>query len=399
MTLRQSYIDKNVYELAKERIHHCYDLFDTICVAFSGGKDSTATLEVALEVAEERGRLPLIVNFFDEEAIPMETEDYIRRRYNDPRIQMNWIAVPVQHRNACSRKQPYWYPWNPDEKDIWVRPMPPEAIGEDVLPNPERYTIPELVGRLFPVDKYGTVGNLMGIRTQESLNRLRILTKKENDNYISVSDSPTCDGNIYNVYPIYDWTTEDVWTAPKLLGWDYNITYDILDKAGMSAFMQRCSPPFGEEPLQKLWSYKVCFPDIWDKMSVRVPGANTAIRYGLTELYAYGSKPTKPKHMSWEEYILHYIKKFKPKEQKMVAQRIKQEIKNHYRKSADPIMPKARHPISGVSWDFLLGLAMRGDFKGRKQAGASISEDKRPGLWERYNKERAIVEAEEKENE
>jgi predicted phosphoadenosine phosphosulfate sulfurtransferase len=387
MTLRQSYIDKDVYELAKERVHHCLDLFDTICVAFSGGKDSTATLEVALEVCEERGRLPLIVNFFDEEAIPYETEEYVRRRFNDPRIQMNWIAVPVKHRNACSRKSPFWYPWNPEEEDKWVRPKPPEAIGEDVLPNPERYSIPELVGRLFPASKYGTVGNLMGIRTQESLNRLRILTKKENDNYISVSDSPTCEGNMYNVYPIYDWTTEDVWTAPKLLGWDYNTTYDVLDKAGMSAYMQRCSPPFGEEPLQKLWSYKVCFPDIWDKMSTRVPGANTAIRYGLTELYAYGGTPEKPADMTWEQYISHFIKKFQPKDAKIVASRVRQEIKNHYRKTKDPILPKAKHPVTGISWDFLLKLAMRGDFKGRKQAGAGVSEANRDRLYEKYNAE------------
>ena len=40
---------------AKKRIHHIYDLHDSIAVNFSGGKDSLATLHLVWEVAQERG--------------------------------------------------------------------------------------------------------------------------------------------------------------------------------------------------------------------------------------------------------------------------------------------------------------------------------------------------------
>ena len=74
-----SIVDKDVYTLAVERVNRTYDLFDNVAVAFSGGKDSTAVLNVTLEVARKRQRLPLEVVFFDEECCAPETIDYVRR--------------------------------------------------------------------------------------------------------------------------------------------------------------------------------------------------------------------------------------------------------------------------------------------------------------------------------
>jgi hypothetical protein len=37
------YIDTDVLTEAKKRIHHIFDLFDTVVVMFSGGKDSLAS--------------------------------------------------------------------------------------------------------------------------------------------------------------------------------------------------------------------------------------------------------------------------------------------------------------------------------------------------------------------
>lgn len=70
-------IDQDVYTTSLERINHLYDRFDRVAVSFSGGKDSTVCLQLALEVAKARNRLPLEVVFFDEEAMPPETIDYV----------------------------------------------------------------------------------------------------------------------------------------------------------------------------------------------------------------------------------------------------------------------------------------------------------------------------------
>jgi predicted phosphoadenosine phosphosulfate sulfurtransferase len=136
--------------------------------------------------------------------------------------------------------------------------------------------------------------------------------------------------------------------------------------------MQRCSPAFGEEPLQKLWTYRTCFPELWDKMLERVPGVAAAARYATTELYGYGGRPAKPASMTWEAYVLSFLGRFEPPVASKVAARLRQEIASHHQQTADPIIPKAPHPISGVSWDYLLAIAMRGDFKHRKQAKAKV---------------------------
>ena len=100
----KEWLGENVWDLALDRARTAFDIFDHCFVAFSGGKDSTAVLEVAMKAAEEMGKLPLRVVFWDEEAIPYETEDYVRRRATDERTTMEWYCLPVHHRNACSRR-------------------------------------------------------------------------------------------------------------------------------------------------------------------------------------------------------------------------------------------------------------------------------------------------------
>jgi predicted phosphoadenosine phosphosulfate sulfurtransferase len=374
-TLKKKPLDRNVYDLAVERMENIFDRFDTVAVSFSGGKDSTACLQIAYDVAKKKNRLPLIVIHWDEEAIPYQTEEYVRRVSQWDGIEMRWYCIPLKHRNACSRKSPFWYCWDPRIPEKWVRPIPPEAITH--LPGFELgLQHHELTGILFPPEKYGTVGYVMGIRAQESITRYRAVANRKEDNYIIPYEGPSKElnyGNVYKCYPIYDWQTEDVWTAPKKFGWDYNRAYDVMDKAGISLHAQRLSAPFGEEPIGGLHLFKTCFPEIWDKTSMRVPGANTAMMYARTELYSFGKKPQPLEGMTWEETIRHYIQKFDAEGQVKVAERIQQEIKMHYNKTKDPILPHANHPETGVSWEFLLMLAMRGDFKHRRRPTMKIA--------------------------
>ena len=389
-------INTDVWTLAKQRVSTAFDLFDTVAVSFSGGKDSTACLNLVLDEAKERNVKKVRVFFFDEEAIPYQTEEYARRVSQQAAVDFQWLCIPVRHRNGCSRDEPWWFPWDPDKRDKWVRSLPVEAItklnGFPLRPA-DRLTIPETIGLLFDPEKDGSVGMVMGIRADESLTRTRAILSgrnRENVHIIPWTDGKAKNKNIFKVYPVYDWATSDIWTAPKTYGWDYNTGYDVMTASGIPYSRQRCAPPYGEEPMLGLYQFAECFPEIWGKMQSRVKGADTAARYARSVLYSFNSKPKKPDGMEWEEFIKQWVLKHPQPYAGIIAKRIKTEIQSHYKKTNDPIMQSA-HPLTGVSWEFLLLIAVRGDLKGRKQAAPALGVSKKAFVkaQQKYDEERA----------
>jgi len=267
--------------------------------------------------------------------------------------------------------------------------MPPEAITWDKVPGwpeePElRPSNPDAVGLLFPPERYGRVAMVMGIRADESITRYRAVARRERDNYIIPWDQGTAQGNLSKVYPVYDWSTADVWTAPHLKGWDYNTTYDLMEWAGVSHHDQRVAPPFGTEQLRGLWQFKECFPEVWEKLCTRVAGAATAARYAETPLYSFGSRPDKPDDMSWEEYLRYWLEKWPQPERGQIATQVRKHIQWHYSKTTEPIM-EVPHPVTGLSWDFLVTVVSRGDFLNRKVPPATSDERVRQARRVQYD--------------
>jgi predicted phosphoadenosine phosphosulfate sulfurtransferase len=361
MVLSKKMVDEDVLALGRQRVAHIFDKFDHVAVSFSGGKDSTVCLQLALEEAQKRGRLPLDVVFWDEEALPPECIEYMHRVAVMPGVALRWLCLPVKHRNACSRRSPFWNPWAPEDRDKWCYPLPPQAITE--LPGFARQTIPESNHLLYD-ESLGSVGCIVGLRAQESIRRYRAVAHRTHDNYISQDQLAK---HVFLCKPIYDWQTADVWTAPRQLGWDYNRCYDTMAKAGIPRHAQRCCPPFGEEPLRGLWMYSQCWPDLWAKMSVRVPGSATAARYCRSPIYGFGEvlDVCLPEGVSWQEAIGQALKRWRPEEAKDIAERLQAYIRHHAKMTTDPLTERP-HPKSGVGWGALLNTAVRGDLKLRR---------------------------------
>lgn len=356
-------VERSCLEMTLERMGYVFDSYDHVAISFSGGKDSTACLNIALQVAREKGRLPLCVFTFDEEAIPPETVEYMARVAANPEIDFRWYCVPIEHRNACSTKQPYWYPWAPEDQERWVRDLPPLAITD--YPGFRRDGIAQQVPRLFSPER-GTLANVMGIRTQESMTRYRHIASKRGHRafLVRMADTP----HVTNVMPIYDWSTEDVWLAPSLFGWDYNRAYDVMEQYGITRHMQRCAPPYGEQPIRGLAKFKACWPELWAKMTERVHGAATAARYANTELYGCAiSDEDLPEGMTWRELTLKTLKALPPESRQEASAAIEACMTSHGKRSKAAMPDDTPDALSGFCWKTLyIAARVGGDKFGRQ---------------------------------
>ena len=90
------YSNISVYDASIKRMENLFDEFEEIVVGFSGGKDSTVTLHLALEIAEKRNRLPLKVLFIDQEAEWQGTIDYVKKIMYDDRVEPLWFQMPIK---------------------------------------------------------------------------------------------------------------------------------------------------------------------------------------------------------------------------------------------------------------------------------------------------------------
>ena len=71
----------------------------------------------------------------------------------------------------------------------------------------------------------------VGIRTAESLSRFCAITMRRNSYFQDKKWTTWCGGNLYNIYPIYDWRTEDDWTYLGKYKLPYNRLYDRMYQA------------------------------------------------------------------------------------------------------------------------------------------------------------------------
>lgn len=394
-------VDENVLDLARQRIADAFDRFDTIAVSFSGGKDSTVILNLAAEEAVLRRR-DLHVHFNDEEVIPLQTIEYVERAITQLRSQLgdrlhfNWWCLPFRYHNVCSRRSPWWFTWDPACPEKWIRPIPENPYVRTDDPAFDHadldHSWADFNALSYDTAKLGTVGVLLGIRADESLTRNHAVTLRQVDNYIIGSRLLAGRGKgrkvpgVMKVYPIYDWRTPDVWLAPRRLGWDYNHAYDLLDKVGITPDLQRLAPPFHAEGIIGLQIFAECFPEIWERVCNRVPGVKTAWRYGNTELYSYRATAAPGPGETWQDQLADALSKWEPDVRETVKQKVSFYVKFHYTRTTDPIIDYP-HPVTGISWPFLIKVAIRGDLKERMRPEKFLLKNrakKHPEVWRQH---------------
>ena len=120
-------VSKNVYKLAQERLELIFKEFDTICVSFSGGKDSGVLLNLCIDYIRRNNLMrKLCVFHMDYEIQYTVTIDYVDRilEANKDILEVYRVCVPFKVTTCTSMYQSYWRPWDESMKELWVRQMP-----------------------------------------------------------------------------------------------------------------------------------------------------------------------------------------------------------------------------------------------------------------------------------
>lgn len=300
----------NVYEALIQRLDFVFSEFDKVVVSFSGGKDSGVLLSITMDYAKRTGNLGRVaVYHMDYEAQYTKTTEYVDRVFNSlpDGVDGYRVCLPVKAQCSTSMFQAYWQPWKLSEKDIWCRPMPTKhVINEDNFPWNFDYEISdyefniEFGKAVYPNKK---VCFLIGIRTQESLNRWRTMNRRMAVNeYKGRNYTTVITDKLVNAYPLFDWAVEDVWTANARFGYDYNKVYDLMYLAGVPLSKMRVASPFNDCAQDALKLYKVLEPDTWGLLVGRVNGVNFTGLYGGTTAMGW-KKITKPAHFTWKQYM------------------------------------------------------------------------------------------------
>ncbi len=306
-------LDYNVLNGAKKRIDHAFDNFEKVYISFSAGKDSTIMLHLVCDEARKRN-VKVGCLIVDLEGQYKLTIDHIYKcveEYSDV-IDLYWVCLPIHLRNAVSVYEPFWLCWDPDKKSEWIREIPNQGIS-DVNYFPffkkgmefEEF-VPEF-GEWYSKGK--TTACLVGIRTDESLNRYRTIASNKKITFDNKHWTTKVTDNVFNVYPIYDWTTEDVWVFhAKYPEKRYNQLYELMNKAGLSIHQQRICQPYGDDQRRGLWLFHIIEPETWAKVVARVNGANSGSLYVNESGSITGyNKIEKPKNHTWKSFAMLFL--------------------------------------------------------------------------------------------
>lgn len=312
-------LGKSVLIAAQERIEFTFDNFKRIYVSFSGGKDSTVMLHLVMAEAIKRNQ-KIGVLFVDLEGQYKLTIEHIQKCYEmyADYIEPFWCCLPIHLRNAVSVYQPHWICWEESVKDIWIRDIPFGSYTDNGT-FPFFHHGMEFEEFVPEFGEWYSKGELtacfVGIRTDESLNRYRTIASESKIVFDGKKWTTKVTDSVYNIYPVYDWNTQDLWAYQgKNKHLPYNKLYDLMHMAGLTISQMRICQPYGDDQRRGLWLFHLIEPETWCKVVARVNGANSGALYVQDSGNITGYRSIKkPEGHTWQSFATLLVSSMPPK--------------------------------------------------------------------------------------
>lgn len=360
--MQRVFNDKSVLEEARERVSLIFDNFKDVIVSVSSGKDSTVLYWLAIQEAEKRGRR-VKAFFLDQEAEYQGSIDLIEKMMSHPNVEPLWYQVPINLTNTSSYGKEFLNAW--EDGVVWVREKHPLAIHRVNGKYPKRfYSFFHWVERSHPGAAF-----LVGIRSEESLNRFRAVVSNPGWNGLLWSKKTSGKGT-FKFYPIYDWGMGDVWRFISDYDLPYNAIYDKMLKANKHYHKtMRVSNLIHEKSFKCLKDLQMYEPETFNKLVKRLPGIHVASVYA-GEKSVYDTQELPPKFQSWSafrDYLLEttplrnkqkFIKRFEsqPDEEEMHRRQVRQLLLNDHENNLDGSYnkkEKRKQQLMEKWWDVL----------------------------------------------
>lgn len=329
----KKHLSENVYDASVNRVRYILNNFKKVYVSFSGGKDSGVMINIVID--ELRKNYPgrkVGVMILDNEANYTLSLEFMHRiiQANLDVLEVFWCCLPITLPCTVSSYEIDWQCWGTNDKHRWIRPMP----KNEYIVNIDNHPFPffkENMGYQEFWDEFGewysegeACACLIGIRTHESLNRWRAIVNENKQTHGGHLWTKRNTDHCYNCYPIYDWTTDDIWVGNAKFGWDYNKLYDVFWKAGLSIYKMRVASPFMSESKSSLNLYRIIDPHVWATLCARVNGANFVATYGKQLNYHSFSLP---KGHTWKSFVKFLLNTLPEKAAKNFKSRFIQSIR------------------------------------------------------------------------
>ncbi len=289
------YRGKNVLEAAEERIAYVFDEFERIVVSVSSGKDSTTLYHLCLAEAERRDR-KINLFFLDQEAEYQGSIEIMREMMSHPRVIPWWYQVPLYMTNATSYSEVFLHAWGEGEE--WMRPKEDVAIKSIIGDYPKRFY--EFFDWLERQQTEPTAF-LVGLRSKESMNRFRAVTK--NPGYKDIPwSTKTRSPHSFRFYPLYDWTFGDIWKYIADHNIHYNPVYDrMYCLKGKRVNDIRISNLIHEKSFSCLAELQEIEPETYERLCRRLDGVHAAGIYAR-ERMVYAADALPARFRTWREY-------------------------------------------------------------------------------------------------
>lgn len=284
MAVRRLQGDIDVVEAAKSRIRNAFRNGVKVYLSFSGGKDSIvlANLTYSLICAGEIDPSLLVVQFVDEEAIfpciEKSVKDW-RKKFLLAGAQFEWYCVEVRHFNCFNElsEEESFICWDSEKRDVWVRQPPTYAIRSHPLLKPRKDNYQSFMPRVC-MDGI----TMTGVRAAESVQRLQYMSR------MNLGGKGITERR--QIFPIYDWKTNDVWLYLLNERVEIPEVYLYLWQSGAAKNQLRVSQFFSVDTARSLVQMNEYYPDLMERIIRREPNAYLAALYWDSEMFGRRSK-------------------------------------------------------------------------------------------------------------